>query len=548
MAPSDGDDSSMKRGSLAVAGNLYSMSVRVRFAPSPTGKLHVGALRMALFDHLFAKKHGGQNILRIEDTDRGRYNAESEKEFIDTLHWAGIDFDEGPHVGGPNGPYRQSERQALGIYDKYAKQLIAEGHAYLAFDTPEELEAIRNEQLANKGATGYYGGIWRDATPAMIEQAISEGRKAVVRQKVPRDRKIEVEDAIRGKVEFDLSLMPDQVLVKTDGMPTYHLAAIVDDHLMGITHVLRGDEWLSTFPLHWLLSEQFGWDRPVYVHCSVITGKDGKKLSKRLGATSVLDYAARGYLKEALKNFVALIGWAPGDEREVMSEAELVEAFSLEGLQAHPGRFDIDKLRWLNGHVIRQTELSALLDELVEYVRDPNTQQYWETYEDQEQIVGRAPIDGKEVLKRLLRISEAVDRDRNYVLAALKEEQERVQTLADFGESLEFFLLEVPVMDEKAVAKWLAQPHASALFDWILQHLEEADPETPEHYEQILKGFQTHAGLEKLGPIVHPTRVALTGKTFGPGLFELMAVLGHDRIVRRLIRAKRMAQAFKRMD
>lgn len=515
------------------------MSVRVRFAPSPTGLLHVGALRTVLFDHLFAQHHGGQNILRIEDTDRTRYNADSEKEFIDTLKWVGIEFQEGPHVGGPHAPYRQSERKEAGIYARHIEDLMAKGHAYKAFETSEELDEMREYQKINKMPTGYFGGNWRDANAEKVEAAIAEGKPYVIRFRVPRDRKVECWDAIRGRIEVDSNLLADPVLIKADGMPTYHFAAIVDDHLMEITHVLRGEEWIPTFPIHWLLFEAFGWERPVFVHCPVIVGSDGKKLSKRHGATRVLDYGAEGYTQDALKNFIALIGWSPGDEREVMSEKELIEAFTLERLQPSPGRFDIEKLRWLNAHRIRQMDPSDLLDVILAYAADPYTQKYWEEFIDEDPMPNKPPKDGKLVLTRLLRILESAQADRAYVLAAVKEEQERVQTLADFGEALEFFLVEEPPMDEKAVNKWLFKTeHAGHLFDWILEKLKESRVETVEHYESILKGYQTHAGLEKLGPVVHPTRVALTGKTYGPGLFELMSVLGHDRIEKRLLKAK----------
>lgn len=514
------------------------MSVRVRFAPSPTGLLHVGALRTVVFDYLFAKRHGGQLILRIEDTDRTRYNPDSEQEFVDTLKWVGIEFDEGPHIGGPNAPYRQSERKEAGLYAPHIQTLLDNGRAYKAFETPEELDEMREYQKINKLPTGYFGGNWRDATPEQVAAAEAEGKPYVIRQRIPRDRKIECHDFVRGRIEVESNLLADPVLIKADGMPTYHFASMVDDHLMGITHVLRGEEWLPTFPIHWLLFEAFGWERPVFVHCPVIVGADGKKLSKRHGATRVLDYGAQGYTQDALKNFIALIGWSPGDEREVLSEQELIEAFALEGLQPSPGRFDIEKLGWLNGHRIRQMVPEALLDTILTYASDPYTAKYWNEFVDENVQPNKEAIDGKKVLARLLRIVEAEKEDRAYVLAAVKEEQERVQTLADFGEALEFFLLEEPPMDEKAKAKWFKGEHVAALFDWILAKLEESSVETVEHYEAILKGFQTHAGIEKLGPVVHPTRVALTGKTFGPGLFELMAVLGKDRIVRRLQRAK----------
>lgn len=500
--------------------------------------LHVGALRTVLFDSLFARRHGGKNILRIEDTDRSRYNPDSEQEFIDTLKWVGIEFDEGPHIGGPYAPYRQSERKEAGIYAEQIEILMALGHAYKAFETSEELDEMREYQTINKLPTGYFGGKWRDASPEQVAEAEAARIPFVIRQKMPRDHQIVTQDFVRGRVEVNSNLLTDPVLIKADGMPTYHFAAIVDDHLMKITHVLRGEEWLPSFPMHWVLFEQFGWEKPVFVHCPVIVGVDGKKLSKRHGATRVLDYSAQGYTKDALKNFIALIGWSPGDEREVLSEQEMIEAFDLEGIQPSPGRFDIEKLKWLNGHRIRLMDPSDLLDRLLEYIRDPHTVNYWTNFVDENPMPNKPPVDGKEILRKLQLVAEYADRDRGYVLSAVKEEQERVQGMADFGEALEFFLVEEPPMDPKAVAKWFAGDHVSELFDWILSKLAETRIETVEHYESIVKGFQTHKGMEKLGPVVHPTRVALTGKTYGPGLFELMAILGHDRIERRIRRAR----------
>jgi len=518
------------------------MAVRVRFAPSPTGLLHVGALRDALFKFLFARNQGGVNILRIEDTDRTRYNEDSEREFVETLKWVGISFDEGPHIGGPNAPYRQSERKEAGIYQPYVEQLLASGHAYKAFDTPQELDEMREFQQINKQPTGYFGGMWRDASPEEVAVAEAEGKSGVIRLKIPHDQTIAIEDVIRGRIEWDGATVDDPVLIKGDGMPTYHFASMVDDHLMEITHIMRGEEWISSAPKHATLFDSFGWERPAFVHMPVIVGADGKKLSKRHGATRVLDYAAQGYLPSALKNFIALIGWSPGDDRELLTEEELIELFSLSGLQPSPGRFDLEKLKWLNGHAIRALDPEALLDELMEYIETPYTKTYWTELEE-EPVPGQPVIDRKAIYAKLDRIRQWALKDRPYLLAAVKEEQERVQTLAEFGEACEFFLVEEPEMDPKAVTKWFGQAHVGELFRWILEKLEQSHVETVEHYQVILHGFQSHKGFEKLGPVVHPTRVALTGKTAGPGLFELMSVLGNDRIRHRLNRALTMVES-----
>ncbi len=502
--------------------------------------LHIGALRTVLFDYLFAKHHGGQNILRIEDTDRARLVEGSEQEFVDTLNWVGITFDEGPHVGGPFGPYRQSERKEAGIYATWIDKLMELGHAYRAFDTTVELDEMREYQQINKMPTGYFGGDWRDATESKVQAVIQEGKPFVIRQRIPRDRTVVVEDFIRGKIEFDSNTLPDPVLIKADGMPTYHFAAMVDDHLMGVTHVLRGEEWISTSPNHWLLFEMFSWERPIFVHCPTIVGTDGKKLSKRHGATRVLDYAARGYDKEALKNFIALIGWSPGDERESMTETELIEAFDLKGLQASPGRFDLDKLGWLNGHQIRKMSAEDLLNTLLAFIDTPYTREYWINFVEENPMPGKAPIVGVDVWARLARIKESASENRAYVLQCVNLEQERVHTLVDFGEACEFFLLDKVEFDQKAVDKWFGQEHVVKLFKFLLERFSKSPTASLDWCEMLIKEFAEANGFEKIGPVVHPTRVALTGKTVGPGLFELMHVLGPERMVKRLTRALEM--------
>ena len=506
------------------------MPVVVRFAPSPTGLLHVGALRTVLFDDLLRRQEGGRHILRIEDTDRTRYNPESEGEFVQTLKWVGIEFDEGPHVGGPNAPYRQSERQAEGIYAALIAELLAKGHAYRAFETPAELDEMREFQKINKSPIGYFGGDWRDADPSVGAAKAEAGDPFVVRMKVPRGRTIEVEDAIRGRVPFESDTLPDPVLIKADGMPTYHFAAMTDDHAMGVTHILRGEEWIPTSPYHWLLFEMFGWTPPVFVHCPVIIGTDGKKLSKRHGATRVLDYMAQGYLASALRNFIALIGWSPGGDLEIMDDEELVSKFSLDGLQPSPGRFDLDKLRWLNGHRIRTMTTEELLTAIESLARDPYFREYWTRapLEDETKEETDARARTVAAFDRLL---EAARTDRDYALKAIALEQERVQTLVDFGPAADFFWhLE---MDKKAFDKWLTAGHARELLNLLRANLTET-PNTVEGWETLLRSLQPELGLEKFGPVVHPVRVALTGRTNGPGLFELMQVLGPDRMAKRI--------------
>jgi len=512
------------------------MSVRVRFAPSPTGNLHVGSLRDALFKYLHAHHTQGVNILRIEDTDRTRYSAESEQEFIETLKWVGITFDEGPHIGGPHAPYRQSERKAAGIYEKHIQTLLDSGAAYKAFETPEELEEMREFQKINHQQTGYFGGDWRDASPARVEEAERSGKPFVIRQRIPRDTTIVVQDVIRGRIEWDSNTVDDPVLIKGDGMPTYHFAAMVDDHLMGITHIGRGEEWIASAPKHAMLFDQFGWERPVFIHYPVIKGPDGKKLSKRHGATRVLDYRAMGYLPDAILNFVALIGWSPGEDREILKRNELIEAFDLDGLQPSSGIFDIEKLRWMNGMYIRGLPIDQLVALVREHVNDPVALEYWaEPAQDGEP-------EKEDVLPYFAMLRRDLSSNPAYAAQAIALEQERVKTLSDFGPATAFFFEDKPPMDAKAVEKWFGQSHVAGLFDYLLERLHGATTASVEWCESLIRTYAEDHKFEKLGPVVHPVRIALTGKTIGPGLFELMSALGPEKMTARLQRARAMVR------
>ncbi|MBI5705401.1 MAG: glutamate--tRNA ligase [Armatimonadetes bacterium] len=529
------------------------MSVRVRYAPSPTGSPHVGNIRTALFDYLLARRFGGTMIVRLEDTDRSRYIPGCEEEILESLRWIGVEWQEGPDIGGPYAPYRQSERAQLGIYREWVDNLIESGNAYWAFDTPEELEEMRLTQQLNKLQVGYFGGHWREASAGQIAQATEEGKPGVIRLKMPRGRKLVVHDAIRGRVEFDSDVVDDPVLLKADGMPTYHCAAMIDDHLMEITHIIRGEEWISSAPKHVWLFEALGWEPPEFVHVPVILGKDGKKLSKRHGDTKCLDYRDGGYLPEALANFIALIGWAPGGDRELMSMQEMAEAFDLSGLQPSPGVFDLDKLVWMNGNYIRSLAPEQLADRVRTYLHRPETADYW-LRPEHEGHKGQS----------LQLLENSLDKDAGYVTQAIALERERVTTLADFGEACAFFLQDEPPMDEKAVEKWFGESHVRGLCEdlvgWLSSPSSSSRSENASESRRVgkegVRGWrsgpsaadceaflrawaETH-GFEKLGPIVHPVRVALTGKTTGPGLFELMEVLGPERMVRRLQRAKEM--------
>ncbi|MER3466860.1 MAG: glutamate--tRNA ligase, partial [Armatimonadota bacterium] len=330
--------------------------VRVRYAPSPTGSPHVGNIRTALFNYLMARRHGGAFLVRIEDTDKAREVPGAVEEILESLRWLGLQWNEGPDVGGDFGPYFQSER--LTLYHSIAEKLLDSGAAYRCYCTPQELREMREFQRINNMPTGYDRRC-RFRKAEELEALAAEGRPFVVRLAMPLEGEIRFEDAVRGVVSVEAKLVDDQVLLKTDGFPTYHLANVVDDHEQGITHVIRGDEWISSTPKHVVLYRSLGWEMPVFAHAPIIKGPDGAKLSKRHGDTRCLDYRDKGYLAAAVANFIALIGWSPGDEREKMSLNEMAEAFSIDRIQPNPGVFDIAKLQWMNGLYIRDLSPDA---------------------------------------------------------------------------------------------------------------------------------------------------------------------------------------------
>lgn len=493
--------------------------VRVRYAPSPTGSPHVGNIRTALFNFLLARKEGGQFIVRIEDTDRARAVEGALEDILESLRWLGIEWDEGPEVGGPHAPYFQSER--LASYREIADELIASGKAYRCFCTPEELEKMREFQRINKLPTGYNRRC-RERDASEVESLIAAGTPHVVRLAMPLEGKIAFSDSIRGRVEYDASLIDDQVLLKADGWPTYHLANVVDDHREEITHVIRGEEWISSTPKHVVLYDALGWTPPIFVHVPVIKGPDGSKLSKRHGDTRCLDYREKGYLGSAVANYIALIGWSPGGDREVMTMNEMQDAFSLEGLQPSPGVFDITKLQWMNGVHLRN--LSP--DELYDAVKS-----FHETSQDEEykkKLCHRSFSQGLQ--------------DREYATQALVLEQERVKLLADFCEACEFFFVNDVTIDPDAAAKWFGHAHTKPLYEFLLDEMKGRSTMSVEECDALICRAVQHLGLEKRALAIHPTRVALTGKTHGPGLFELMSLLGPARMGPRLAKAVELAE------
>jgi glutamyl-tRNA synthetase len=332
------------------------MTVRTRIAPSPTGDPHVGTAYIALFNYAFAKQHGGQFVLRIEDTDQKRSTAKSEQAILDALRWTGLDWDEGPDVGGDFGPYRQSERREH--YETHCQSLIDAGHAFHCFCTSEELDAMRAEQMAAK-QTPRYDGRCTHLTPDEVSKRLAEGREHVIRMRVPTEGDCVVRDRLRGDIQIPWAQVDMQVLMKADGLPTYHLANVVDDHLMGITHVIRGEEWIPSAPKHQLLYQYFGWEMPELCHLPLLRNPDQSKLSKRKNPTSILFYRDQGFLPEALLNYLGRMGWSMPDEREQFSLEEMVEAFNIDRVSLGGPIFDLDKLTWLNGQWLKNTLTDA---------------------------------------------------------------------------------------------------------------------------------------------------------------------------------------------
>lgn len=469
--------------------------VRVRFAPSPTGYLHVGGLRTALYNYLLAKRTGGTFILRIEDTDRTRLVEGAVDALLDSLKWAGIMPDEGAVIGGELGPYVQSER--LDIYRAMTQKLLDEGQAYYCFCTADHLNA-RREELSAQGLSTAYDGHCRNLSAEEVKSRLDAGEPYVVRMKVPQGRVLTVYDEIRGEVSFDSALVDDQVIMKSDGFPTYHLAAVVDDHLMKITHVIRGEEWLSSTPKHLLLYEYFGWEPPKFAHVPLITNEAGKKLSKRDGDVSVEAYREKGYSAAGLLNFLALLGWNPGDEREFFTLEELCQAFSLDRVRKSASVFDFAKLLHINGQHMR-TMPNEKLAELAMPFFDK----------------AQKPRPSMEYLTKVVEVMA-----------------ERANVFTDYVDSAPYFY-EDPTEYEAATVKkrWKAQSE-NLLRGW-LQEVKKLTEFTADSLDASLRGFAEANGVGA-GQLIHPCRLAISGTGNGPSLFHMMEVLGQDTCVKRL--------------
>ncbi len=476
--------------------------VRVRFAPSPTGYLHVGGARSALFNYLFAKHCGGTFILRIEDTDQNRFVEGALKEIYDSLKWLGLEWDEGPLVGGDHGPYIQSQR--IDIYKKYAEQLLFEGAAYRCFCTPEHIASVRERQEKAKQPVGY-DQTCRNLTENQIKENLDKGLPFVVRFKMPAGRIVAFNDRIRGKIEYNSDILDDLVLLKSDGFPTYHMAHVIDDHLMEISHVLRGDEWIASTPKHVLIFEAFGWQHPEYAHLPVILSPDGGKLSKRKGAASVMDYKRGGFLPEALFNFLALLGWSPGDEREKMTKEELNNAFSLDQISPKASVLDEKKLEWMNGLYMAVRTAQSLAPEVIPLWKEKG----W--------------------------IADTADFNDPYALMVIDMLKGRSKRITDIVENSGYFFADPSQYEEKAAKKNFDLDTALVLEKISLQ-LKLIEGFTHDSLEKMFHDFAEKNGISS-GKLIHPTRLAVSGVSFGPGLFELMIALGKDCVLRRIAAA-----------
>ncbi len=498
---------------------MSSNNIRVRFAPSPTGPLHIGGVRTALYNYLFARKNGGKFILRIEDTDQTRFVPGAEEYIIESFKWCGIEFDEGVTKGGPHGPYKQSERKT--IYKQYAGQLVKSGHAYYAFDTSEELSAKRAAFEAEKKTFTYNAAERLSMRNSLslpkeeVDQLLSNNTPFVIRFKMPEDETVVMNDMIRGKVEVNTKVLDDKILFKSDGMPTYHLANIIDDHLMEISHVIRGEEWLPSLPLHVLLYRAFGWEEPEFAHLPLLLKPDGNgKLSKRDGdrlgfpvfplqwkdpKTGEISsgYREDGYFPEAFVNMLALLGWNPGDERELFSLQELIEAFSIERVNKSGAKFDAEKAKWFN-------------------------HQYLIKKSDEELAEAFTPV----------LLEKGIIADKEFVTKVVGLVKERAIFVKDMWDQSNFFFKRPDGYDPKAVKKrWKAASYDQ--MNELKNILAKTEPFTSENTEKAVKSW-----IEKneygMGAVMNAFRLLIVGALKGPHLFDIIALLGQEETLERI--------------
>ena len=521
-----------------------SDTIRVRMAPSPTGMLHVGSAHTAMFNWLFARHHGGTFILRIEDTDMARNTAESLQSIFDGFRWIGLDWDEGPEDAGVRvqegetyegflarvlengqrgdaGPYFQTQR--LHLYQEYAQKLLDSGKAYRCYCTPEELEQSREEQKARGVKAPKYSGRCRQLTPEQEAAFVAEGRKPCLRLRVSDEGVTAFDDLVRGRIEFENKEIDDLIILRSNGYPTYHFCVVVDDMLMRITHVIRGEEHISNTPPQIIMYQALGFPVPQFAHLPLLLGRDRKKLSKRHGATEIFAYRDKGVLPEAMFNFLALIGWSPGEgeTQEIFTREEIIQRFSLEHVSKAGGIFDLEKLEWMNATYIRTMDLAKLLDACLPFLTN----------------AGLLPMNP--LTHEPSDLSESsMNRDidpltRAYALRVLDLTRERMRYLPDVVELTNYFFTDDFPRDEKAVAKWLSDTETLERLKILRDRFNELGAWTITTLENVVRSYADEIG-QPAAKLIHPLRVACTGRTVGPGLFETMEALGKERCLRRL--------------
>ena len=488
------------------------MSVRVRFAPSPTGFVHIGSLRTALYNYLYAKKNNGVYLLRVEDTDRTRLVDGAIESMLTSLKWANISSDEGVCISdkneitqlGEDGPYIQSER--LDIYKKYIDILVEKGHAYYCFCSKERLENLREEQK-QRGEDTKYDGHCKSLPKEEIQRRIANGEEYVIRLKMPKNVDIAFDDVVRGRVVINSDTVDDQVLMKSDGFPTYHFAVVVDDHLMKVTHIIRGEEWLTSTPKHVMMYEMFGWEKPTFVHLPNILNADKKKLSKRQGDVAVEDFRKKGYLPEGLINYIALLGWSPEENKEIFSLEELVENFSLERVSSSGGVFDVAKLNWVNAHYIKEYPIEKLVELSIPFIEESG-----------------------------LMTKEDIEKNSKWLHLAMDTIRDRLSYLKQFPDEIKTFLLDNIENVEDEAIQFMKLEHMKTLYEIVKSEIENADIINAEFVdglfaklkEQKIKGKNLFMGL----------RVVITGQTHGPDIHKSMELIGKQRLLKHLEQTK----------
>lgn len=479
---------------------------RVRMAPSPTGYFHIGSARTALFNFLFAKKHGGKFILRIEDTDPVRSKKEYEKNILDSLRWLGLEWDEGPEKEGEYGPYRQSER--LDIYEKYLNQLLNEEKAYYCFCSPEELE-IQKQEMITRGLAPRYSGKCRNLSKEKIKQYFEEGKKPVIRLKMPEE-KLKFKDIIRGEIEIDLSLIGDVVIAKSLREPLYNFSVVIDDYLMEITHVIRGEDHISNTPKQIVLLQALGFPRPIYAHLPMILGPDRAKLSKRHGAMAVTDYRKMGYLPEAILNFLALLGWHPASDNEILTLEEIIKEFDLERVQKGGAVFNLKKLDWLNSQYLRKMPLTDLMAKFLEYTK--NFSEY------------------SKLLNKY---------DETYFQKVIEIDLPRINKFSDIYTIFDFFFQER--LDYNKEMLYWKDMSLNELKKSLNDSLELITKIPEEDFHKVNLQVKFYEFIENQaayqgnrGKLLWPLRVALSGKEASPGPFEIAEVLGKKETIKRI--------------